>query len=356
MRFLHAAVLCAIAVGICVAADADRTAPNRGPDGFRNPDPDYRLKTGEDVRRWRRERADKNIPEADSYRFELAANDPAFLRENRTQRTATWIGHATVLLQFDGVNVLTDPQFSERASPVQFAGPKRAVPPGIALDDLPAIDLVVISHDHYDSLDSDSIRALRRRTGGEQTLFVVPLGLAGWFRGVGVENVRELDWWESATLEQLTITATPAQHWSQRTLWGRNSTLWSGWAIAAPDFRVYFAGDSGYAPLFREIGSRLGPFDLALIPIGAYEPRWFMQANHINPEEAVLVHRDVGARRSIAIHWGTFVLSDEPLTEPPVKLAEALQGHGVSAEQFLVLKHGETRMLHASAAPGPSVP
>jgi L-ascorbate metabolism protein UlaG (beta-lactamase superfamily) len=345
MKLLHAAVLGAIAAGICLAADADRAPPHRGPDGFRNPDPDYRLKTGEDVRRWRRERADRNIPEADSYRFELAANDPAFLRANRTQRTATWVGHATVLLQFDGVNVLTDPQFSERASPVQFAGPKRAVPPGIALDDLPSIDLVVISHDHYDSLDVNTIRALRRRTGGDQTLFVVPLELADWFRDVGVENVRELDWWESTTLGQLTITATPAQHWSQRTPWGRNSTLWSGWVIAAPEFRVWFAGDSGYAPLFREIGEKLGPFDLALIPIGAYEPRWFMQANHINPEEAVLVHKDVGARRSIAIHWGTFVLSDEPLTEPPVKLEEARARHGLSPGEFSVLRHGETTRL-----------
>ena len=328
-----------------VAAGGEPAKPHHAAEGFRNPDPGYVLKSGADVRRWRRESAEKNIPEADAYDFDLAPNDPAFLRENRTRRTATWIGHATVLLQFDGVNVLTDPQFSERASPVQWLGPKRAVPPGIPLNDLPAIDLVVISHDHYDSLDANSIRALRRRPGGDQTLFAVPLGLAAWFRSAGIDNVRELDWWESTSLGSLTITATPAQHWSQRTLFDRNETLWSGWVVAAPGFRIYFAGDSGYGPLFREIGSALGPFDLALLPIGAYEPRWFMQPNHINPEEAVLVHRDVGARRSIAIHWGTFVLTDEPLTEPPVKLGEVLLRHGLAAEKFLVLKHGETRLL-----------
>jgi L-ascorbate metabolism protein UlaG (beta-lactamase superfamily) len=191
---------------------------------------------------------------------------------------------------------------------------------------------------------------LRRRSGGDRTLFAVPLGLADWFQGQGVANVRELDWWESTSVGPLTVTGTPAQHWSQRTLWGRNSTLWSGWVIAAPGFRAYFAGDSGYAPLFREIGSALGPFDLALIPIGAYEPRWFMKWNHVNPEEAIQVHRDVRARRSLAIHWGTFVLSDEPLTEPPLKLEEARERLGVPADEFMVLQHGETRLLDAADA------
>jgi len=352
MKIGHAAVLCALAAGACLAADAVRP-PHHGPDGFRNLDPDYKQKTGEDVRRWRRERADKNLPEPDSYRFELADNDPAFLHVNRTQPTATWIGHATVLLQAGGFNVLTDPEFSDRSSPVQWAGPKRVVPPGIAIEDLPPIDLVVISHSHYDHLDAGSIRALRRRPGGERTLFAVPLGLAAWFRGIGVDNVRELDWWESTSLGTLSLTAVPAQHWSQRTLWDRNQTLWAGWVLAVPGFRAYFAGDSGYSPLFREIGATLGPFDLALIPIGAYEPRWFMQANHVSPEEAVFVHRDVRARRSIGIHWGTFVLSDERLTDPPAQLAEAMQAHGVPPEEFLILKHGETRVLDAMATDVP---
>jgi L-ascorbate metabolism protein UlaG (beta-lactamase superfamily) len=338
-------------LAICPIAAGDAGKPHHAPDGFRNPDPDYVSKSAEDVRRWRRERADRNIPEAEAYHFELAQNDPAFLRENRTQRTATWIGHATVLLQFDGMNVLTDPHFSDRASPVQWYGPERTVPPGIALADLPSIDVVVISHNHYDSLDRGTIRSLRRRPGGEQTLFAVPLGLAAWFRGLGIDRVRELDWWESTTHGRLKLTATPAQHWSQRSLFDRNRTLWSGWVISAADFRVYFAGDSGYAPLFGDIGAALGPFDLALLPIGAYEPRWFMRANHINPEEAVLAHRDLGARRSIAIHWGTFVLSDEPLTEPLEKLREAAARHRLAPGDFIVLKHGETRLLDAAPDP-----
>jgi L-ascorbate metabolism protein UlaG (beta-lactamase superfamily) len=356
MRGVAAAAVAALLAAGAVAgpaADGGAVPAHHAADGFRNPDPGYVEKSDADFRRWRRERAEQGIPEADAYRFELARNDPGFLRANRTQNTATWIGHATVLLQIGGMNVLTDPQFSERASPVQWFGPRRAAPPGIALEDLPPIDLVVISHDHYDSLDRNTIRSLRRRPGGERTLFLAPLGLARWFRSEGIDNARELDWWETTSLGALQITATPAQHWSQRTLFNRNETLWSGWVIAAPGFRAYFAGDSGYAPLFREIGSALGPFDLALIPIGAYEPRWFMKSNHLNPEEAVLAHRDLRARRSLAIHWGTFVLSDEPLTDPPVKLGEALRSRGIPAEEFLVLRHGETRLLDDPSAGAP---
>jgi N-acyl-phosphatidylethanolamine-hydrolysing phospholipase D len=292
--------------------------------------------------RWRWERLWKDIPPSDSYHFPLANNDAEFLRTNRTETTVTWIGHATLLLQVQGINILTDPQFSERASPVQWAGPKRVVPPGIALDSLPQIDAVIISHDHYDSLDTQSVTKLSQREGGSKTLFFVPLGLKSWFTRLGIHNVRELDWWDEYEIDSLKIIATPMQHWSKRSPFSRNNHLWASWIIMSGDFRFYFGGDTGYSPHFQETGDKFGPFDLAALPIGAYEPRWFMKNHHINPEEAVQAHMDVRSKKSIAIHWGTFVLTDEPLDEPPVRLKKAMAEKGIPEDTFLVLKHGET--------------
>lgn len=298
-----------------------------------------------DFLRWQWERLGKNIPDADEYSFPLAENDPAFLNANREKTTLTWIGHATLLLQLGGKNILTDPHFSERASPVQWAGPKRVVPPGLALEDLPPIDIVIISHDHYDSLDDGTIRRLRTRPGGDETTFYVPLGFRPWLEERGITRIVELDWWESASDGALTVTATPMQHWSKRSLFGKNKTLWAGWAITSNEFRFFFAGDSGYGPHFKEIGERLGPFDLSAIPIGAYEPRWFMKDHHLNPDDAVKVHLDVRSRLSVAMHWGTFILTDEPLDEPPILLKKAKKEHGLADDEFLVLKHGETIVL-----------
>ncbi|WP_455203080.1 MBL fold metallo-hydrolase [Kaarinaea lacus] len=295
-----------------------------------------------DFVKWRWNRAFKDIPAAESYEFPLASTEVEFLKANQSLTTATWIGHATIFLQINGVNILTDPQFSQRASPLQWIGPKRAVQPAIAMEDLPNIDYVVISHDHYDSLDKDTILSLQQRAEGESVTFIVPLKLKAWFEDLGINNVVELDWWESYRNDSITITAVPARHWSKRSLFSRNSTLWAGWVVKSDSFNFYFCGDSGYAPLFKQIGDQLGPFDLAAIPIGAYEPRWFMQSKHINPEEAVQVHKDLRAKQSIAIHWGTFVLTDEPLQEPPRRLGKALQDQGVAPEAFLVLQHGQT--------------
>jgi L-ascorbate metabolism protein UlaG (beta-lactamase superfamily) len=214
------------------------------------------------------------------------------------------------------------------------------------MEDLPPIDYVVISHDHYDSLDTDTIRALVKRPGAELTTFVVPLKLKQWFLGENIEKVMELDWWESWQERGISFTAVPAQHWSKRTPFSRNQTLWAGWAIKSASFNFYFVGDSGYyQPLFQEIGQRLGPFDLAAIPIGAYEPRWFMKSKHLNPAEAVKVHQDVRAKQSLAIHWGTFILTDEPMDEPPVKLREAMKESGLNDGEFRVLRHGEMMRL-----------
>jgi L-ascorbate metabolism protein UlaG (beta-lactamase superfamily) len=228
---------------------------------------------------------------------------------------------------------------------VQWAGPERVAPPGLTLEDLPPIDIVVISHDHYDSLDEQTIKGLHRRPGGEKTRFYVPLGLKKWFTARGVDRVIEMDWWDNSQDGILEIIPVPVQHWSKRSLFSRNKTLWAGWVIAAKDFRFLFVGDTGYNDHFREIGEKLGPFDLAAIPIGAYEPRWFMARHHVNPEESVQIHKDIGSKKSVAIHWGTFVLTDEPLDEPPERLAAALQENKIPADDFLVMQHGETIML-----------
>lgn len=298
-----------------------------------------------DLLKWRWQRRSKDMPPPESYDFPIAENDPSFLRTNGHKTTLTWIGHATVLLQLNGKNILTDPLFSERASPVQWAGPKRVVAPGLSLQDLPPIHMVVISHDHYDALDKNSIISLFERDGGHETIFFVPLRLKRWMNNLGITKVFELDWWDQHDEGEFRITAVPVQHWSKRGLAARNKTLWAGWVIQSGDFRFFFTGDSGYTPIFKEIGEKLGPFDLSAIPIGAYEPRWFMKIHHINPEEAVQIHKDVRSKKSVAIHWGTFILTDEPLDEPPKRLETAKVERNVPPEAFLVLKHGETIIL-----------
>jgi N-acyl-phosphatidylethanolamine-hydrolysing phospholipase D len=220
------------------------------------------------------------------------------------------------------------------------------VRPGLALKDLPPIDFVLITHDHYDSLDRPTIKRLLSQKTGAETLFVVPLNMGELLRSWGVRNIHELDWHQHLEGNGLKITAIPLQHWSKREIWGKDRRLWAGWVIAAGDFRFCFVGDTGYSRfLFRQIGRRYGPFDLAAIPIGAYEPRWFMAKYHVNPEEAVMIHREIGAKKSVAIHWGTFILTDEPLDEPPVRLAAARRKNGLAEDAFVVLRHGETMVL-----------
>jgi len=271
--------------------------------------------------------------------------------------SATWIGHATVLVQSAGLNILTDPVFSERASPLAFAGPMRAQAPGVALADLPPIDVVLISHNHYDHLDRASVVQLNERSGG-RTLFLVPLGIKPFLEALGITHVIELDWWDVHRAQGLEFHFVPAQHWSARGLDDRNETLWGGWAVFGPDLRWYFSGDTGYSRLFAETRERLAPqardgalFDLALLAIGAYAPRWFMREPHMNPAEAVQAHKDLGARRSLGIHWGTFQLTDEALDQPPRDLAAARQAQDLGEQDFFVLPIGGTWW---AAAPGPA--
>ncbi len=346
LQFLTACLLSSffMTAASCAAQYVDADKPHHKGKRFRNPD----LKEDHgffEFLRWRWERLWKNIPSAASHDFPIANNNPEFLRENNTQKTLTWIGHATMLLQVDGFNILTDPHFSGYASPVQWAGPKRVVRPGISLHDLPVIHVVVISHDHYDSLDTGSILSLYHREGGKNTGFFVPLGMKKWFTNLGVHGVIELDWWDEYRIDSLKIIATPMQHWSKRNPFTRNRHLWASWIVTLGDFSFYFGGDTGYSPHFKEIGQRYGPFDLAALPIGAYEPRWFMKNHHINPEEAVQAHKDLRASKSVAMHWGTFMLTDEPLDEPPIRLRASMVHEGLSDKEFLILKHGETIVL-----------
>ncbi|MGD9390858.1 MAG: MBL fold metallo-hydrolase, partial [Thioalkalispiraceae bacterium] len=297
--------------------------------------------------KWRWQKLFKDIPGVEDYAFKLDNTHHEILKTNTDKTSLTWIGHATFLLQFAGLNILTDPQFSQRASPVTWAGPPRVIPPALAINDLPEIDAVVISHDHYDSLDVASVNALARHNRERELIFLVPLGLKAWFDELDLPPVKvvELDWAQSYTIDNVTFTAEPSQHWSKRSLFDAYQRLWASWVIKANDIRIFFAGDTGYAQHFKDIGNKYKEFDLALLPIGAYEPRWFMKPYHVNPEEAVKIHRDIHSRYSVGMHWGTFILTDEPLDEPPIKLAEALKKYQLPESKFEVYKHGETRFL-----------
>ncbi len=233
-----------------------------------------------------------------------------------TDLTVRWLGHSTMLIELEGKRILTDPIWSDRASPVSFAGPRRFFPPLIALEDLPAIDAVVISHDHYDHLDTATIQSLNEKTGA---VFFVPLGvgahLEAW--GVPLERIRELDWWEEASLGNVRFICTPARHFSGRGL-DRNHTLWASWSIVGENRRVFFSGDTGLFPELEEIGERLGPFDITMLDSGAYNQRW--SNSHMGPEQAVMAHRALRGKLMLPMHWGMFALAWHSAVEPIERL------------------------------------
>jgi N-acyl-phosphatidylethanolamine-hydrolysing phospholipase D len=303
--------------------------------GFRNLDPAYAYPVIERAKRLVRRTID-GWPDL-GRPLEVLPNDGAELRANGVKPTITWIGHATFLIQLDGLNILTDPNWNDRASPVTFAGPRRVVPPGIRFADLPRIDAVVISHDHYDHLDEQTVRRL---VAAFHPRFFVPLGLKPLLVGFGATDVVELDWWASAQLKTVTFTATPAQHSSGRWLRDHNLRLWSSWAIAAPGHRLFFAGDTGYFSGFKEIGAKLGPFQVAMMPIGGYEGWGSHHPNHICPEEAVQAFEDVRARLLVPMHWGTFDMNREPYHEPPTRLLKEALRRGLE-ERMAVLNPGQ---------------
>jgi L-ascorbate metabolism protein UlaG (beta-lactamase superfamily) len=252
--------------------------------------------------------------------------------------SATFINHATFLLQFQGMNVLTDPLYSDRASPFTFLGPKRVRSAGIAFEMLPPIDVVLVSHNHYDHMDIETLKQLDAKF---HPLFLVPLGDDKHLLKAGIQNVKALDWWEEVRVRDVRFIFAPSQHWSARQLWDKNECLWGSFMIDSGATKVYHAGDTGYGPHFTEIKSRLGAPDLALLPIGAYKPRWFMKHHHMDPEDAVKAHLDLGEPQSIGMHFGTFQLTDEGIDEPVNDLAVNLEKMKISSERFRVLDQGE---------------
>ena len=345
MRATHAAVTCLI---VAVAGFAfAQTAPH-GPEGYRNNYP-HAARASFWARQWERLREGLPAPPPGGWNLPAVKTDAAALASPETNPSVTWIGHATILVRLGGQNILFDPVLSERVSPVSFAGPKRAVPLPIDIADLPRIDIVLITHNHYDHLDVESVRRLAAMAQGSPR-FLVPMGLKAWFAEVGITGVDEFDWWQQARYGDLSITFVPAQHWSKRTLTDANQTLWGGWAVAGEGISLIDTGDTGYSPDFRDIGERIGPFDIAFIPIGSYAPRWFMKTMHADVPEAVQIRSDLRAARAIGIHWGTFEsLADEPLDEPPVALARQRDQHALTRDEFDVMKIGETRRLQKAA-------
>ncbi|XP_041058855.1 N-acyl-phosphatidylethanolamine-hydrolyzing phospholipase D isoform X5 [Carcharodon carcharias] len=387
--------------------EEDVTKSRRGKDGrFVNPWPTWSDLAFTNVLKFAvMEKDHTNIPRSKAELDEaLPIIEPYFVKNPELVGSmgngirVTWLGHASLLVEMEGLTFLTDPIFSQRASPVQFFGPKRFRNPPCTVAQLPKIDAVVISHTHYDHLDYNTVLSLNERFGGDLRWFV-PLGLLDWMQKCGCENIIELDWWEENCVpghDEVTFVFTPVQHWSKRTVTDDNKVLWGSWCVLGPWNRFFFAGDTGYCVAFEQIGKRYGPFDLAAIPIGAYEPRWFMKYNHVNPEEAVRIHIDVQAKKSVGIHWGTFALANEQVAcwtltlphpkeskighetsilkdtfkeldkhlrkkkaggypdsvikkyylEPRRKLEEARERYGLKPEDFFVLKHGESKNLN----------
>jgi L-ascorbate metabolism protein UlaG (beta-lactamase superfamily) len=336
--------LLALGVGACAALDSLRSYHEGPPsdhfDGARFFNPAGPIGKGlGDVIQWRLQSEPADWPE--SVPLAATARPPA--RVEGAALRATFVGHATVLVQTAGLNILTDPIWSERAFPVQWAGPRRVTPPGIAFEDLPPIDLVVVSHNHYDHMDLPTLARLRER---DDPLFVMPLGNERIALDADPRmRVRTLDWWQAAEVrEGVRVHAVPVYHWSRRRAFDRNKALWSGFVIETPGGHVYVAGDTGLwdGAFFREAAARFGGFRLALVPVGAYAPRWFMQDQHVDPAEAVRIHELLGARTSLGVHLRTFQLTDEAIDRPEVELAVALRERKIPRDAFVTLPIGGT--------------
>lgn len=317
----------------CIAAP-----PYRGPRGphfdgqrFQNLAPD-RTRGFSDFLRWQLESEPKEWP--DWVEFEVAGPPPAKVEHGVR---ITFVNHATLLVQMGGLNILTDPVWSERVTPVSWIGPRRHHAPGLRFEDLPRIHVVLVSHNHYDHMDVPTLRALEAR---DLPLILVGLGGRRLLEREGLRRVGELDWWQSLQLGFVRLTFTPAQHWSGRAVVDRNVNQWGSFYLRHRDTRVYFAGDTAAGPHFAEVKARLGAPAVALLPIGAYEPRWFMRTQHLDPADALDAHRQLGAETSIAMHFGTFDLSDEAIDEPPRTLEEERVSRGLPAAAFRVLPPG----------------
>jgi L-ascorbate metabolism protein UlaG (beta-lactamase superfamily) len=336
--------------------DYNASKPHHRPDGFSNRYSERSNKPG--LLRWQWERMRDGLPKPPAAPIVGVSPNLDLINSDSTQARVTWVGHSTLLVQIDGLNILTDPHWGQRASPFSFAGPKRHQAPGIPFDKLPTIHAVVISHNHWDHLDKDTLQALMSGHPGIQ--FFVPLGIQHWFKkeikgavvGGSAANVVALDWDQQTSLKGKTKTLDlhflAVQHWSARSIGDRYETLWGSWALMHPDFKFWYSGDLAASPDTKDIGQRMGGFDLAAIAIGAYEPRWFMKDSHLNPKEALEAMQDVKAKAAIGIHWGTFDgMSDEPLDQAPKDLEIAKKESSVPLN-FFVLKHGQSWTLGAS--------
>ena len=355
LRLAGAALLVGAALVACTSQNPyyDASKPHHRPTGFVNSDPQattpdlgflsqvYRNLTGY----FRPLGPPKGGYEAFGREWS-AKPELEWLRTNRSQTAVTWLGHASILMQVDGLNILMDPNFSDRASPLSWIGPRRRVPPPVQVPDLPAIDVVFISHNHYDHMDRPTLLALAR--AHPKLRFIVPLGMKAWFANERIDNVRELDWWNTIDIGAVRLHLAPVQHWSKRTIWDRNHALWGGLVVESRTdrpWRFLYTGDTGYSKDFAEIRRRLGAFDFLAVPIGAYEPRDFMRVQHVNPDDAVRILLDLEAREALGVHWGTFELTQEPFDQPLEDLAAARAKHGVASDRFFVMKQGETRRI-----------
>lgn len=325
-------------------ADASVRKSHHTENGFKNPNPNFETKGFWNVIVWQFQRFQlpNSLDPSDYPPFPVVGNDGSELNANTSKLSVTWIGHATTLIQVDGVNILSDPIWSERCSPVSFIGPKRYTPPGIKIEDLPKIDIVILSHNHYDHTDLPTLRQLEEKF---HPLVLTGLGNKKLLLGEGLKNVKEMDWWDETKTNDLSITFTPTQHFSGRGLLDRNETLWGSYFISGKKEKVYFGGDTGYYTHFREISERLGPVDVAILPVGATEPRWMMEPVHVDPKETVKAFVDLKAKYLVPMHYMTFVLSDEPLDSPVPRTKEELKRSGISEGQFVPLKIGESRFF-----------
>ena len=338
MRRIVLSILC-VAIAACAALDYRRPYHEGPPtdhfDGARFFMPGRPIGKGlSDIIKWRWNAQTVEWPDE----VPLAATAKPAARVHGGELAVTFVGHATALVQTAGLNILTDPTWAERASVVSWAGPKRVSPPGIAFADLPPIDVVLVSHNHYDHMD---VPTLQRLHEAHAPLFVVPLGNERFLREADPGmRIASLDWWQSAPVDKVVrVHAVPVYHWSRRTAFDRNKALWSGFVVATPHGNLYYGGDTGLGDgaVFRDTRERFGTFRLALLPVGAYEPRWFMKDQHVNPAEAVEIHRLLGARATIGVHLRTFQLTDEGVEAPEIELAAALRAQDVDPARFVTL-------------------
>jgi N-acyl-phosphatidylethanolamine-hydrolysing phospholipase D len=356
MRLLTciALLLCVLALAACEASSVP--APGKPPhhtlDGFRNPEGSRDAQStllGDRLPFFGRmigRAFNRPQPEVLPYHALTVEQALAGWRAFDGRDGVLWLGHASFLVRLGGITILTDPFLGEVAGP--GIGPRRYVPPGIPVEQLPPIDAVVVSHNHYDHLDAFTVEALPDK---HRTVAVVPLGLGAFFRDRGYVNVVELDWHGTTQVGSVTVRALPAIHFSRRGPFDLRRTLWMSYALEANGRRIYHSGDTGYGPVFLdEIGKRYPPFDLALVAIGAYEPQVIMRTHHVTPEEAVQLGRDIGARALVGMHWGTIVLTEEPPFEPPVRFRAAGRSAGYSEDSIWLLKIGEARLAPWVAA------